>query len=84
MSGCARRASRLGNSVSPLRVACADGALEIITGQAGDDITVQGSQLAQTLGLVAGGAFEPVHQRPAVNVAFAFSSSASTVLSAII
>ncbi|EKC2027238.1 bifunctional UDP-4-amino-4-deoxy-L-arabinose formyltransferase/UDP-glucuronic acid oxidase ArnA [Salmonella enterica] len=41
-------------SVSPLRVACADGALEIITGQAGDDITVQGSQLAQTLGLVAG------------------------------
>lgn len=42
-------------SVSPLRVACADGALEIITGQAGDGITVQGSQLAQTLGLVAGG-----------------------------
>lgn len=41
-------------SVSPLRVACADGALEIITGQAGDGITVQGSQLAQTLGLVAG------------------------------
>ncbi|EHB3560304.1 bifunctional UDP-4-amino-4-deoxy-L-arabinose formyltransferase/UDP-glucuronic acid oxidase ArnA [Salmonella enterica subsp. enterica serovar Oranienburg] len=41
-------------SVSPLRVACADGALEIITGQAGDGITVQGSQLAQTLGLVVG------------------------------
>lgn len=41
-------------SVSPLRVACADGALEIITGQVGDGITVQGSQLAQTLGLVAG------------------------------
>lgn len=41
-------------SVSPLRVACADGALEIITGQAGDGITVQGSQLAQMLGLVAG------------------------------
>ncbi|HCC0889335.1 TPA: bifunctional UDP-4-amino-4-deoxy-L-arabinose formyltransferase/UDP-glucuronic acid oxidase ArnA [Salmonella enterica] len=41
-------------SVSPLRVACADGALEIITGQAEDGITVQGSQLAQTLGLVAG------------------------------
>lgn len=41
-------------SVSPLRVACADGALEIITGQVGDGITMQGSQLAQTLGLVAG------------------------------
>ncbi|ECG1193614.1 bifunctional UDP-4-amino-4-deoxy-L-arabinose formyltransferase/UDP-glucuronic acid oxidase ArnA [Salmonella bongori] len=41
-------------SVSPLRIACADGALEIITGQAGDGITVQGSQLAQTLGLVVG------------------------------
>ncbi|MGK3373945.1 bifunctional UDP-4-keto-pentose/UDP-xylose synthase, partial [Citrobacter youngae] len=41
-------------SVSPLLIACADGALEIITGQAGDGITMQGSQLAQVLGLVAG------------------------------
>ncbi|STM19615.1 bifunctional polymyxin resistance protein [includes: UDP-4-amino-4-deoxy-l-arabinose formyltransferase;UDP-glucuronic acid oxidase, UDP-4-keto-hexauronic acid decarboxylating] [Escherichia coli] len=30
------------------------GALEIVTGQAGDGITMQGSQLAQTLGLVQG------------------------------
>ncbi len=41
-------------SVAPLRVACGHGALEIITGQAGDGITMQGSQLAQTLGLVEG------------------------------
>lgn len=41
-------------SVSPLRIACGDGALEIITGQAGDGITMQGTQLAQVLGLVTG------------------------------
>lgn len=41
-------------SVSPLRIACGDGALEIITGQAGDGITMQGAQLAQVLGLVMG------------------------------
>ncbi len=37
-------------SVAPLLIACGDGALEIVTGQAGDGITMQGSQLAQTLG----------------------------------
>lgn len=36
-------------SVAPLLIACGDGALEIVTGQAGDGITMQGSQLAQTL-----------------------------------
>ncbi|ENY7391127.1 bifunctional UDP-4-amino-4-deoxy-L-arabinose formyltransferase/UDP-glucuronic acid oxidase ArnA [Escherichia coli] len=41
-------------SVAPLLIACGDGALEIVTGQAGDGITMQGSQLAQTLGLVQG------------------------------
>lgn len=41
-------------SVSPLLIACAEGALEIVTGQAGDGVTMQGSQLAQVLGLVAG------------------------------
>ncbi|RFU89893.1 MULTISPECIES: bifunctional UDP-4-amino-4-deoxy-L-arabinose formyltransferase/UDP-glucuronic acid oxidase ArnA [Citrobacter] len=41
-------------SASPLQIACADGALEIITGQAGDGIAMQGSQLAQVLGLVVG------------------------------
>ena len=41
-------------SVSPLLIACVDGALEIITGQAGDGIAMQGSQLAQVLGLVPG------------------------------
>ncbi|CSE34885.1 bifunctional UDP-glucuronic acid decarboxylase/UDP-4-amino-4-deoxy-L-arabinose formyltransferase [Shigella sonnei] len=41
-------------SVAPLLIACGDGALEIVTGQAGDGITMQGSQLAQMLGLVQG------------------------------
>ncbi|MDN8599411.1 bifunctional UDP-4-amino-4-deoxy-L-arabinose formyltransferase/UDP-glucuronic acid oxidase ArnA [Citrobacter sp. S2-9] len=41
-------------SVAPLLIACADGALEIVTGQAGDGIYMQGSQLALALGLVAG------------------------------
>lgn len=41
-------------SVAPLLIACGDGALEIVTGQAGDGITMQGSQLAQTLGTVQG------------------------------
>ncbi|EFY5186287.1 bifunctional UDP-4-amino-4-deoxy-L-arabinose formyltransferase/UDP-glucuronic acid oxidase ArnA, partial [Shigella dysenteriae] len=41
-------------SIAPLLIACGDGALEIVTGQAGDGITMQGSQLAQTLGLVQG------------------------------
>lgn len=41
-------------SIAPLLIACGDGALEIVTGQAGDGITMQGSQLAQTLGTVQG------------------------------
>ncbi len=41
-------------SIAPLLIACGDSALEIVTGQAGDGITMQGSQLAQTLGLVQG------------------------------
>ncbi|HCW7015905.1 TPA: bifunctional UDP-4-amino-4-deoxy-L-arabinose formyltransferase/UDP-glucuronic acid oxidase ArnA [Citrobacter farmeri] len=41
-------------SVSPLLIACSEGALEVVTGQAGNGITVQGAQLAQILGLVAG------------------------------
>ncbi|MBZ4135020.1 bifunctional UDP-4-amino-4-deoxy-L-arabinose formyltransferase/UDP-glucuronic acid oxidase ArnA [Escherichia fergusonii] len=41
-------------SVAPFLIACGDGALEIITGQSVDGITMQGSQLAQTLGLVEG------------------------------
>lgn len=41
-------------SVSPLLVACADGALEIITGQTSNGVYMQGSQLAQSLGLVNG------------------------------
>lgn len=41
-------------SVSPLLIACSQGALEIVTGQAGDGITMQGVQLAQVLGLVPG------------------------------
>ena len=42
--------SRERDFVAPLLIACGDGALEIVTGQAGDGITMQGSQLAQTLG----------------------------------
>ena len=41
-------------SVSPLLIACSQGALEVVTGQAGDGITMQGAQLAQVLGLVTG------------------------------
>ena len=41
-------------SVSPLLIACSEGALDVVTGQAGNGITVQGAQLAQILGLVAG------------------------------
>ena len=41
-------------SVAPLLIACADGALEIVTGQACGGVVMQGSQLAQALGLVAG------------------------------
>ncbi|AMO46740.1 UDP-4-amino-4-deoxy-L-arabinose formyltransferase / UDP-glucuronic acid dehydrogenase (UDP-4-keto-hexauronic acid decarboxylating) [Kosakonia oryzendophytica] len=41
-------------SVSPLVVACAEGALEILTGQVDNGVYMQGGQLAQSLGLVAG------------------------------
>ncbi|MGG7448101.1 bifunctional UDP-4-amino-4-deoxy-L-arabinose formyltransferase/UDP-glucuronic acid oxidase ArnA [Kosakonia oryzendophytica] len=41
-------------SVSPLVVACAEGALEILTGQMDNGVYMQGGQLAQSLGLVAG------------------------------
>ena len=41
-------------SVTPLLIACSEGALEVVTGQADNGITMQGAQLAQVLGLVAG------------------------------
>ncbi|WP_436874539.1 bifunctional UDP-4-amino-4-deoxy-L-arabinose formyltransferase/UDP-glucuronic acid oxidase ArnA [Kosakonia sacchari] len=41
-------------SVSPLLVACGGGALEILTGQMDNGVYMQGAQLAQSLGLVAG------------------------------
>jgi len=41
-------------SVAPLLVACGDGALEILTGQMDNGVYMQGAQLAQSLGLVAG------------------------------
>ncbi|WP_168395388.1 bifunctional UDP-4-amino-4-deoxy-L-arabinose formyltransferase/UDP-glucuronic acid oxidase ArnA [Erwinia amylovora] len=49
-------------SVAPLVVACAEGALEIVTGQSDSGVYMQGSQLAQTLGLVAGAW---LHNQPA-------------------
>lgn len=41
-------------SVSPLIVACSEGALEIQTGQTEKGVYMQGAQLAQSLGLVTG------------------------------
>ncbi|MGV3346174.1 bifunctional UDP-4-amino-4-deoxy-L-arabinose formyltransferase/UDP-glucuronic acid oxidase ArnA [Enterobacteriaceae bacterium LUAb1] len=41
-------------SVNPLLIACGEGALEVITGQSENGVYMQGSQLAQTLGLVEG------------------------------
>ncbi|MGM3176015.1 MULTISPECIES: bifunctional UDP-4-amino-4-deoxy-L-arabinose formyltransferase/UDP-glucuronic acid oxidase ArnA [Dickeya] len=41
-------------STSPLVVACGSDALEIVTGQGDNGIYLQGSQLAQSLGLVTG------------------------------
>lgn len=41
-------------SVAPLVVACGEHALEVIAGQSENDVWMQGSQLAQTLGLVKG------------------------------
>lgn len=39
-------------SVAPLVVACQEGALEIVTGQTERGVYMQGTQLAQALGLV--------------------------------
>ncbi|MTD26891.1 bifunctional UDP-4-amino-4-deoxy-L-arabinose formyltransferase/UDP-glucuronic acid oxidase ArnA [Erwinia sorbitola] len=50
-------------SVAPFIVACVDGALEVVTGQSDSGVYMQGSQLAQTLGLVAGAL---LHSLPAV------------------
>jgi UDP-4-amino-4-deoxy-L-arabinose formyltransferase/UDP-glucuronic acid dehydrogenase (UDP-4-keto-hexauronic acid decarboxylating) len=41
-------------SVAPLRVACGEDVLEVITGQSDNGVYMQGSQLALSLGLVAG------------------------------
>ncbi|MDF7679742.1 bifunctional UDP-4-amino-4-deoxy-L-arabinose formyltransferase/UDP-glucuronic acid oxidase ArnA [Enterobacteriaceae bacterium ESL0689] len=41
-------------STTPLVIACGEGALEIVTGQSEQGVYMQGGQLAQTLGLVAG------------------------------
>lgn len=41
-------------SVSPLIIACGEGALEVMTGQTEKGVYMQGAQLAQSLGLVAG------------------------------
>ena len=41
-------------SVSPLIVACGQGALEVVAGQSENGVYVQGTQLAQMLGLVEG------------------------------
>lgn len=41
-------------STAPLVVACRDGALEIVTGQTDRGVYIQGTQLAQALGLVSG------------------------------
>ncbi|WP_392421396.1 bifunctional UDP-4-amino-4-deoxy-L-arabinose formyltransferase/UDP-glucuronic acid oxidase ArnA [Edwardsiella piscicida] len=41
-------------SASPLTIACGDGALEIVAGQPQDGLYMQGSQLAESLGLVEG------------------------------
>jgi len=41
-------------SVNPLIVACGEGALEVVTGQSESGVYMQGTQLAQTLGLVSG------------------------------
>lgn len=41
-------------SANPLRIACGEGVLEILAGQSDAGLYVQGSQLAQELGIVAG------------------------------
>ncbi len=49
-------------SVQPLVIACGEQALEILTGQGENGVYMQGSQLAQTLGLVTGAL---LHSQPA-------------------
>ncbi|MBJ3816932.1 bifunctional UDP-4-amino-4-deoxy-L-arabinose formyltransferase/UDP-glucuronic acid oxidase ArnA [Shimwellia pseudoproteus] len=41
-------------STDPLVIACGEGALEVVTGQAGSGVYMQGAQLALALGLVPG------------------------------
>lgn len=41
-------------SADPFVIACGDGALEVLTGQTDNGVYVNGSQLAQSLGMVAG------------------------------
>lgn len=52
-------------SVAPFVVACGSGALEIVTGQSENGVYMQGSQLAQTLGLVEGAL---LHSQPVAAV----------------
>jgi len=49
-------AARAGTVIStnPLMVACGEGALEVVTGQCENGVFMNGGQLAQSLGLVAG------------------------------
>jgi Methionyl-tRNA formyltransferase len=48
-------------SVAPLVIACGNGALEVVTGQSENGVYMQGAQLAQSLGLVAGAI---LHSKP--------------------
>jgi len=41
-------------SVDPFLIACGDGALEVVTGQSDNGVYMNGSQLAQSLGMVPG------------------------------
>jgi len=41
-------------SIDPFLIACGDGALEVLTGQSDNGVYMNGSQLAQSLGMVAG------------------------------
>lgn len=52
-------------SVQPLVIACGEQALEVLTGQGENGVYIQGSQLAQTLGLVTGAL---LHSQPTAAV----------------
>ena len=41
-------------SVEPFLIACGEGALEVVTGQSDNGVYMNGSQLAQSLGMVPG------------------------------